>query len=73
MAAIIKQNIGGVDFEKFIVEWLKGKDLSIEKFLPRIQERIKLMQKLALPDVEYLQNFVIQNKAKSLEFLKSPK
>ena len=64
MAAIITQNIGYIaDCEKE----------SIEDFSPNIQERLKELHRLSIPDVEYFQNMIAENEALSLECLKCPR
>jgi hypothetical protein len=77
MAAIVKQNIGAGDFNKYIAGIEEGSDIEkieqcIIKFSLDVQENMTLLYRLSMPDIEYFQNFVAENEAISLEYLKYP-
>jgi DNA-directed RNA polymerase len=72
MEAIVKQNIGDHNFNQYIAECKNKNDLYLERFSSDIQNRIKLLNMLAIPDIEYCRIMVAQNSIVSREYLSYP-
>ena len=72
MEAIVKQNIGIAEFDRVFIKREEEMGLYIDKCSNEIKKRIKVLQKLSIPDADYFQNLIAENEAKSFEYLKYP-